>query len=328
MADSLLPPSSSSLERALASASRRASEIDIPLRALWSPSECPEHLLPWLAWALGVEEWDDGWPEQLKRDAVAAALTIRRHRGTAWAVKEALRAAGYAGAELVEGLPRLTHDGSQLHDGVETYAAGARWALFKLIADLGEERGVGGEELSRLLRLVERAKPVRSVLRAVEYRTTVTDRLVMDDPHAITAHVQTSEVRPAGQRYDGGLRHNQADQLPREIQPHDGDYRHTGELRHDGLRPYHEWRVHGTRYANRWDALDFGVRLEMRERHAVAAHYNGAAAHEGGLSHGAAQPPAVDAGRLRITRRRRHNGRLAFNGAQRYQGSAPDHHPL
>jgi len=324
----LLPPNRTRLEAALASAGERLDALQAPLEQLWDPWRCELEWLPWLAWSLGVEEWDESWPEAVKRQSVASMLEIRWHGGTVWAVREALRAAGYADAQLIEGLPQLKHDGSQLHDGVEDYSAGARWALFKLVADIGEERGVGGEELSRLLRLVERAQPKRSELREVEYRTTVSDQLAMEDPHAITARPALEEVRPAGRRYDGAIRHDQAEQLPRAPQHYDGAYRHTGELRFDGLKPYHDWAVHGERYANRWDELAVAAYLDTEERHQLVAFYDGAAAHEGALSHGAEQPPMVDAGTLRLTLRRRHNGRLSYDGAHRHRGGAPNHYPL
>ncbi|WP_072670549.1 phage tail protein I [Vibrio injensis] len=320
---SLLPPNATELEKELDEVLARQEQVLPPIREMWDPWSCPTELLPWLAWSEGVDEWDSQWPEQVKRQVIASTPEIRKHRGTVWAVREALRAAGYADAELQEGMPVLTHDGSQLYDQVETYGGGARWALFKVIADIGEGKGVGGAELNRLLRLIDRAKNVRSVLREVAYRASVDDVIAAQDDQTVDVLQTVEEVRPWGRRYDGVISHNQATQLPRAPQYFDGAYRHTGELRHDGLRPYHDWDVTGERYDNQWDEMVFGLRSELDESHQVAAHYDGAASYEAVLSHGDTQPPAVDAGLLNIVLRRRHNGRLNYAGGQQYAGSAP-----
>lgn len=250
-------------------------------------------------------------------------MTIARHRGTVWAVREALRAAGYADAELQEGLPVLRHDGTQLHNGVDDYVAGSRWALFKVIADIGEDKGVGGAELQRLLRLIERSKNVRSVLREVAYRATVADDLDTADTHDVNVAHVVDEVRPAGHRHDGTLTHSNANKLPREASRHDGSYRHTGELLHTGLQPYFEWEVTGARYDSRWDLFDFALTLGLSDTQAVRPLHNRRAAHDGALTHGAEQPAAMDQAGLIVTLRRKYNARLLHNGAQTHSGDAP-----
>lgn len=324
MSKSLLPPNSTGTERALEGAIAKGVPLNAPVHVLWDPHHCPAQHLPWLAWAVGVEEWDEAWPEEIKRNVIAATPQIRRHRGTVWAVREALRAVGYADALIDEGLPPLTHDGATLYNGVDDYSGGSRWALFRVVADIGEDRGVGGDELERLLRLVGQAKPVRSVLREVAYRAAVADEFALEDEHRMTVRQRLAEVRPAGRRYDGALLHNQATVLPRRAQRFDGSFWHDGESSYDGLKPHHDWLVHGERYDNAWDDMAAVVRAGFEDRLAVEALHDGRAAHEGALSYGGQQPGMVDAGVLRVTFRRRHNGRLSFDGAQRYRGSAPD----
>ena len=64
----LLPPNSTSLEKALEMLiGARVGAIDTPLRDLWSPADCPEELLPWLAWALSIDSWDASWPIHIRR---------------------------------------------------------------------------------------------------------------------------------------------------------------------------------------------------------------------------------------------------------------------
>ncbi|MBH9537901.1 phage tail protein I [Novosphingopyxis sp. YJ-S2-01] len=99
---SLLPPSSTPLERAIEAAlTRRMDAVEVPIRDLWKPDTCPAHLLPWLAWALSVDLWDDGWSEARKRRVVADAFFVHRHKGTIGAVRTALKALDI-GLDIVE----------------------------------------------------------------------------------------------------------------------------------------------------------------------------------------------------------------------------------
>lgn len=100
MTSSLLPPSTTQLERDLEQATDRA--LDAVLDALWDAQRCPLALLPWLAWALGVRQWSDTWSEQRKRDEVAAAFNIRRHAGTLGAMRSVIKAHAIEGATISE----------------------------------------------------------------------------------------------------------------------------------------------------------------------------------------------------------------------------------
>ena len=102
---SLLPLNATPFERALEAAPDR--DIDIPLRKLWSPADCPVDLLPYLAWALGVEEWDPDWPEAVKRAVVRDAWLIHREKGTLAGLKRLLENAGaeYEYEERPNGIP-------------------------------------------------------------------------------------------------------------------------------------------------------------------------------------------------------------------------------
>ena len=98
----LLPINASPAERDVDAASTRLDELEVPARHLWSPALCPLELLPWLAWALGVETWNADWPASLKRQACAEAFEAHREKGTAAALRRIL---GLIGAvyEYVEG---------------------------------------------------------------------------------------------------------------------------------------------------------------------------------------------------------------------------------
>ena len=102
---SLLPPNATEFERALEAA--LAQDIDIPIRKLWSSADCPAALLPYLAWALGVEEWDPDWPLAVRRAAVANAIAVHREKGTLAGLKRVLDTAGaeYEYVERPAGVP-------------------------------------------------------------------------------------------------------------------------------------------------------------------------------------------------------------------------------
>lgn len=97
----MLPPSATAQERALAETVARLSDVPVPIRDTWNPDTCPAELLPWLAWAFSVDEWDTTWTEQEKRDVIKQSLSIHKHKGTIGAIDRALRPLGYL-IEVIE----------------------------------------------------------------------------------------------------------------------------------------------------------------------------------------------------------------------------------
>nr|WP_324259040.1 phage tail protein I [Cellvibrio fontiphilus] len=93
---SLLPPGSSQLERNLENATSRMANIPVPIRDLWNPDTCPENLLPWLAWSLGLDAWKSYWHVSIKRAMLKEAITIKRKKGTAKSVRDVVAAFGSA----------------------------------------------------------------------------------------------------------------------------------------------------------------------------------------------------------------------------------------
>ena len=91
---SLLPPNATELERNATAVAGVISDLPVPLRTLFDPDTIPAHLLPWLAWHLGLDAWKDYWPEQVKRARVRSAIPIARKKGTAAAVREVVASFG------------------------------------------------------------------------------------------------------------------------------------------------------------------------------------------------------------------------------------------
>lgn len=98
----LLPSNATRLERALeAAAAARIDALNAPIDTLWNAQRCPLPLLPWLAWALSVDHWDEGWTEEQKRAVVERSAKIHRLKGTRGSVEVALAALGFR-ADLTE----------------------------------------------------------------------------------------------------------------------------------------------------------------------------------------------------------------------------------
>ncbi|WP_353571126.1 phage tail protein I [Candidatus Albibeggiatoa sp. nov. BB20] len=72
------------------------------IRNLWNPWQCPAEFLPWLAWAMSVDVWDENWLEQVKRRVIAESYEIHRKKGTRWAVQRILDLTGVPDFEIVE----------------------------------------------------------------------------------------------------------------------------------------------------------------------------------------------------------------------------------
>lgn len=98
---SLLPPNATDFERALEAASARIGEVPANLRDLWNPQTCPVAFLPWLAWAVSVDVWDEAWPEAVKRATIAASIPLHRIKGTVSAVKLSLAPLGLS-SDVIE----------------------------------------------------------------------------------------------------------------------------------------------------------------------------------------------------------------------------------
>lgn len=149
----LLPPNATDAERALSIAVRP--EIPVPLRTLWNPYACPANVLPWLAWALSVDEWDATWPETTQRQTIAASISQHKIKGTVGAVKSA----------LLRGLGRTVEINE--NTGVP-YTFGIRVQLLE-----GESSGgaIGGELMERARGIVAKTKNARSELVNESYFT-------------------------------------------------------------------------------------------------------------------------------------------------------------
>ncbi|MFQ2788910.1 phage tail protein I [Aeromonas caviae] len=141
----LLPPSSTPLERALADTVSKVSTLPTTARDLWNPDTCPVELLPWLAWAFSLDDWDVTWTESQQRAAVKASYSVHRYKGTIGSVKDALQALGL---------------GVQVQEWFNQIPAGDPYT-YKLLLEVNQY-GVSLAQLETIQAVVENAKNLRS----------------------------------------------------------------------------------------------------------------------------------------------------------------------
>ena len=179
----LLPSNATPLERALASVLARISDVPVPIADLWSPARCPVALLPWLAWALSVDEWDSGWTEEVQRDVIAASVDIHRHKGTIWAMRRALVVAGLGDAQIIERYGAKFYDGTIARDGSTDRTSPDHWAEYRVVLD----RPLSIAQAARARRILQSAAPARCHLKAMDYRQAAhlyADRLTRDGSYS------------------------------------------------------------------------------------------------------------------------------------------------
>ncbi len=92
---SLLPANSKPLEHALASLSAKFEPIPVPFANIWDVDKCPDNVLPFLAYAWSVDEWNDNWSAETQREVIRQSIWVHQRKGTLGAVKRALEAMGY-----------------------------------------------------------------------------------------------------------------------------------------------------------------------------------------------------------------------------------------
>lgn len=140
MTDRLLPTGSSTLEVAAATALAEIQRVPVSLRILWNWRTCPVNLLPYLAWALSVDRWDETWPEATKRSVIASSFFVHQHKGTISALRRVVEPLGF----LIE-----VREWWQLNEEPGT---------FRLVVGV-LDTGITDEMYQELERLIHDAKP-------------------------------------------------------------------------------------------------------------------------------------------------------------------------
>ncbi|GHB34084.1 hypothetical protein GCM10007094_23920 [Pseudovibrio japonicus] len=136
----------------------------------WNPWKCPVELLPWLAWALSVDVWDEDWPEVIKRRVIASSPMVHRIKGSVQSTEDALAAmvgkprisewweqeppkkrgtfevTTYVNEQHSEGLPLLSERlQRQVIESIYATKPKSRQFTYRLGVDLKSELGVGAK---------------------------------------------------------------------------------------------------------------------------------------------------------------------------------------
>lgn len=141
MSNTLLPPSSTAWLRYTEAGASRLSAITVALRTLWTPTDSPVDLLPYLAWALSVDRWDKDWPAERKIAAIQRSYWLHRRKGTRGAVRRVVEDMGFSATFA------------------EWFEVGDEPGTFRLEVDINEA-GLTPKTLAELNRLINDAKPV------------------------------------------------------------------------------------------------------------------------------------------------------------------------
>lgn len=184
--DRLLPTGSSALEVAAASVAAEIARVPVDLNTLWDPQRCPAVLLPWLAWALSVDRWDETWPETTKRSVIASSFFVHQHKGTIGALRRVVEPLGF----LIE-----VKEWWQLDEAPGT---------FRLVVGV-LENGITDEMYQELERVIEDAKPASRHLNGLAISLSASGNLFVAngyyDGDDLTVYPYTPETIIVGGDY-------------------------------------------------------------------------------------------------------------------------------
>ena len=153
----LLPPNATAQEIALDLATSRVGDVPIPIRDLWNAETCPNSLLSWLAWAFGVDVWDNKWSDDTKRQTIRSAVEVQRRKGSVWSIKEVIRAAGYGNSVLLEGNSNNFYNGAFTHNGLKTYGDVTEWARYRFVLT----RPISNAQAAQIRSMLDYTAPAR-----------------------------------------------------------------------------------------------------------------------------------------------------------------------
>jgi phage tail P2-like protein len=174
----LLPPNANLQEHALDDVLERLGTLPVDIVKTWHAQTCPADLLPWLAWALSIDEWDATWSITQQRAMIAASYQVHSHKGTPYAIKLALMALGYDNVHIMEGEWRF-HNGTITHNGTYKHGGDSYWPLFDVILNIFESPDA--DMITKIRDRIERYKNARSQLRNLIFTNLFHNGAVVHD---------------------------------------------------------------------------------------------------------------------------------------------------
>jgi phage tail P2-like protein len=159
----LLPSNATNSERALSLSVARLGDVPVAIGSVWSPDTCPDEMLPWLAWAMSVDDWDSGWSVETKRSVIRESIAVHRRKGTRASIQLALHSAGYGDSRVEERFGWDHYDGEFDHSGVLSYAPPDHWAEYRVYLT----RPISKSQADKVREILVSVAPARSHLKGL-----------------------------------------------------------------------------------------------------------------------------------------------------------------
>ncbi|EGR0465752.1 phage tail protein I [Vibrio cholerae] len=100
---SKLPPSASKMERIMEQVFwEEIALIERDIKTFYDPYQCRADLLPYLAWEMSVDYWDENWSDETKRNVIFASLPIHSSKGTRFALDKSIESIRKDGLSVTE----------------------------------------------------------------------------------------------------------------------------------------------------------------------------------------------------------------------------------
>lgn len=128
----LLPYNATNFELSLEGAASRITDVPVPIRTVWSATNCPSNLLPWLASALQVSEWDANWTDDVKRQVISNSAALHHIKGTVASIRTFFTSIGFGDITIDEGDSGKKYDGTFRYDGFMEYGDPAGWPYYRV----------------------------------------------------------------------------------------------------------------------------------------------------------------------------------------------------
>ena len=151
----LLPPTASDLEKDLVRSFDRdlftglnffSDDDAIPIKNLYNPDKLSAQLLPYIAYVLSVDFWDDTWSDSQKREVIRDAYKVQSKKGTLQSVRDACQSLGFTVSMITENV-------------------GGNWAVY----DIEIAQPISNSVAAVLRNLIEVTAPLRNELMTISY---------------------------------------------------------------------------------------------------------------------------------------------------------------
>lgn len=99
---SLLPINLTELLKNIEETGCKITELEAKNKYVFNADLASENILPWVAWGFSVDDWNDAWEVDIKRNIIKTSLTLHRQKGTIGALKKALSAFNFVDIKIEE----------------------------------------------------------------------------------------------------------------------------------------------------------------------------------------------------------------------------------